>query len=212
MRRKSQNFPKNCGRPILKIAVVLSLPIAGALGGPIDFTPIPAERTLEGRVFPELHFHQNGRKITYDLPRDWSYGGGGARFTLVPPQVTQTQVEMQQSALETPEVLDEEAEKLLQEEVLASVPHDAQKVELAGVERNPIFINGANTFSVTVSYTFYGQEFLLNVLFSNLPDTQLRFRCVARKDDFPPLLRTFRGSLCTLAWVEDNAPPATASQ
>lgn len=55
---------------------------------------------------------------------------------------------------------------------------------------------------MTITYSLRGEEYTANVLFANLPDTQLRFRMVARTRDFEPLFRAFRGSLFTLQWAE----------
>ena len=97
-------------------------------------------------------------------------------------------------------MFDEATKKQLQQKVLASVPNEAQNAALVSEESNPLRINQKETYGVTVSYSFYGQDYLLNVLFANLADTQLRFRTVARKGDFEQVQRAFRGSLFTLHW------------
>ena len=61
-------------------------------------------------------------------------------------------------------------------------------------------INQHETYEVTVLYNFYGADYQLSVLFANLPDTQLRFRTVARKADFDTVHREFRAGLFTLSW------------
>ncbi len=84
--------------------------------------------------------------------------------------------------------------------MLASVPNEAQNAVLVGEENNSLRINQKETYAVTVSYSFYGQDYVLSVLFANLADTQLRFRTVARKGDFEQVQRTFRAGLFTLHW------------
>lgn len=197
-------------RPILALSCALLLPLP-SLRATIDFTPVTTQRVVEDMVFPELNFHEDGRKISYEPPRGWTYAGGGASFRLIPPQeVTQAQVEMRQSPLLAPQNFDEASCKLLQNQVFASVPSGAQNVTLVGVEQNPVAINRRETFGVTVSYTFSGQVYLLNVLFCNLPDTQVRFRCSALKPEFEAVFRSFRGSLCTLQWLETPVAPTGA--
>ena len=119
---------------------------------------------------------------------------------LNPPNVSQAQATMEQSPLAAPQILDEPTLKQLQQTALASVPGGAQKVALVSEERSPLRINQQETYEVTVSYQFFGQDYELSVLFANLADTQLRFRTVARKADFEKVHREFRASLFTLSW------------
>jgi hypothetical protein len=166
----------------------------------IDFTPTTGERTLEGIVFKQLIFHEDGRPITYELPRGWTYSGDVNRIRFSAPGFPQAQAEIQQAAAPKEQNFDEPAAKALQEEVLASVPKGSQNVVMIGEEKSPIAINGRPTYGVTVAYNLFGQDFALSVLFANLPNTQLRFRVIARKQDFPKVHTLFRGSLVSLQW------------
>jgi hypothetical protein len=167
----------------------------------IDFTPGHGERVLEGIKFPELYFHENGRKISYEQPRGWSYTGDAARIRFIPPYVPQAFGEMAQAPLPAPQNFDEPTMKALQERALQAVPADSQNVTLVGVEKNPLMINQHETFEVTVAYQLYGEQYHRSVLFMNLSDTQLTFALVARKPDFDKLHAAFRGSLCSLQWL-----------
>jgi hypothetical protein len=181
------------------IAAVLGAIIASAKAT-IDFTPIPGERVLEGIKFPELYFHENGRKISYEQPRDWSYSGDSNRIRFMPPGIAQAFAEMAQTPLKGPQNFDEPTMKLLQERVVQSVPPDSHDVTVVGVEKNPLMVNGHETFEVTVAYELYAEQYRRSVLFMNLSDTQLTFSFVSRKADFDKLHQTFRGSLCSLQW------------
>jgi hypothetical protein len=169
-------------------------------GAAIDFTPTTSERTLEGIVFKQLVFHEDGRPITYEHPRGWTYSGDASRIRFTAPGFPQAQAEINQVPAPKDPNFDESAVKALREEVLASVPKGSQNVVVIGDERSPITINGRPTYGVTVAYNLFGQDFGLSVLFANLPNTQLRFRVIARKQDFPKVHTLFRGSLVSLQW------------
>jgi hypothetical protein len=166
----------------------------------IDFTPSTGERVLEGIVFPQLIFHENGRQITYEQPRGWTYSGGGARIRFTPPEFRQAIAEITQSPLTEPASFDEATIKLLQTQVLASIPPGSQNAVIISEERSPITISGQPTYAVTIGYNLAGQDYRLGVLFVNLKDTRLQFRVIARKEDFDKVNRPFRGSLISLQW------------
>lgn len=166
----------------------------------VDFTPTGGERVLEGIVFKQILFHQDGHPIAYEQPRGWTFTGDAVAMRLAPPNVSQAQATMEQTHLSAPQPLDDATTAQLRQQVLASVPEGAQNVVLVAEEKNPLRINQRDTYAVTVSYNFYGQDYELSVLFANLADTQLRFRTVARKTDFEKVHRAFRASLFTLSW------------
>ena len=186
-----------------KIGVsVLLLLAASASSGwcGIDFTPGIGERVLEGIKFNELYFHENGRQISYEQPRGWSYTGDSSHIRFIPPNVPQAFGEMAQAPLSAPQNFDEPTMKLLQERVLQSAPPDSHDVTVLAAEKNPLMINAHETFEVTVAYQLYGEQYRRSMLFMNLPDTQLAFSFVSRKADFDKLHQAFRGSLCSLQW------------
>ena len=167
----------------------------------IDFTAGTGERVLEGIRFPELYFHENGRKISYEQPRGWTYTSDAARIKFVPPNARQAFGEFAQAPLPKPQNFDDETIKSLQAAALAGVPPDGQDVTVVSAERNPLMINQHETFEVIVTYQLYGERYEQSVLFMNLSDTQLTFRFFARKSEFDKLHRAFRGSLCSLQWL-----------
>ena len=150
----------------------------------MDFTPVSGERTLEGIVFKQLLFHQDGRTISYEQPRGWTVTGDAQSLKLTPAGVSQAQASMEQAPLSEPQVLDAATTAKLASQVLASVPNESKDVTLMAEEKSPLRINQQETYAVTVSYTFYSQDYALSVLFANLPDTQLRFRVVRAESRF----------------------------
>jgi len=188
---------------MIKLGIYLALlltAIAASAWCGIDFTPGIGERVLEGIKFTELYFHENGRQISYEQPRGWTYTGDSSRIRFIPPNVPQAFGEMAQAPLPTPQNFDEPTIKLLQERVLQSVPADSRDVIVVGAEKNPLMINQHETFEVTVAYQLYGEHYRRSMLFMNLSDTQLMFSFVSRKTDFDKLHQAFRGSLCSLEW------------
>ncbi len=168
--------------------------------GPIDFTPMNGQRVLEKVAIPQLIFHQDGHIITYERPRNWTFAGSAAQLKLTPPDISQAQASIEQIALPGPQSFDEAAVATLRQVVLGSVPGDAQDAKVVAEEQNPVPINRQPSYSITVNYTYYGQDYAVSMLFVNLGDTQLRAHLVARKTDFEALQRAFRGSLFSLHW------------
>jgi hypothetical protein len=178
----------------------LSLALLTSARAGIDFTPTSGERNVEGIVFKQILFHQDGHTIAYEQPRGWTYTGGASGIKMAPPNVSQAQATIEQSPLSAPHSFDEATVKQLQQQVLASIPSGAQNVTVVSEEKNPLRINQQETYAVTVAYNFYSEDYHLSVIFANLADTQLRFRTVARKADFEKTQREFRASLFSLRW------------
>jgi hypothetical protein len=181
-------------------AAALSLALLASARAGVDFTPASEARTLEGIVFKQILFHQDGHPIAYEQPRGWTFAGDPSAMKLTPPNVSQAQATMEQSPLSGPQSFDEAAAKELHQQVLRSVPEGARDVVLVTAEKNPLRINQQETYEVTLLYNFYSEDYELSVLFANLPDTRLRFRTGARIADFEKVRREFHASLFTLSW------------
>ena len=182
--------------PLLLAALTLSTAAAA-----IDFAPVIGEHEQEGVVFKQLIFREKGRKITYEHPRGWAYSGDSKGLRLTPPGVANAQADIEQSVLRAPQPIDE---AVLRDQALKTIPAGSLGATIVEEEQNPLQINRYDTYGVTINYVFHGQEFNANVLFANVDDTQLRFRFVARKQDFDKLFRAFRGSLFLLQWAEPH--------
>lgn len=179
---------------------LLLLLVAVSAKASIDFTPTLGERILDGIKFQQLIFHQDSHKITYEQPRGWKFAGDSQRIRFTPTDVTQAQAEIEQLPLQTPQNFDEATIKRLQEEARAAIPSNCLNVSIVSAEKNPLIVNRLETFEVVVSYQLSGVEFERSVLFLNLPDTQLRFRVTARKQDFEKIHKAFRGSIYSWQW------------
>jgi hypothetical protein len=171
----------------------------------IEFSAVEQERSLEGIKFKLLFFKDNGKTIWYQPPRGWTVSGGGGGLKLTPPSLPQAQGEIAQSPLPAPQAFDAEVMKALQQKTLANLPAGSEKATVVSEEKSPVTINGHQTYAVTVSYHAFGQDFLMSVLYLNLPDTQLSFRAVARAVDFEKVQGAVRGSLVSWQWRPDAA-------
>ncbi len=180
------------------VVTLIALAVSAQAG--IDFSPTTSERKLSGFTFQQLNFSQDGRRITYEQPPGWSYSGGGPSIKFVPPKVTLAQSEIDQVPLKAPLTLDDDTKKLLQQRALSSVPPDSQDVALVSEMADPVVVNGNHTYEVTVAYRAFGQDFMMGIVYLNLPDTQVRFRTLARKEDFEKLHTAFRGSIFSWQW------------
>jgi hypothetical protein len=176
--------------------------VASAQAEEINFTPVRSVREFEGIKFPQLEFAQGKQKITYEQPRGWTYAGNASRIKFTPPSVSQAFGEIGQTPLPAPQNFDEPTLKALQEQAVASLPSESGDVSIVATKKNPIMINQHETFEVVVAYQLYGERYQKSVLYTNVADTQLTFRFVARKVDFDKLHRAFRDSLCSLQWFE----------
>ena len=166
----------------------------------IDFTPVLTERTRAGIKFPQLNFKENGRVIMYEQPRGWAYTGSSAQIKFTPPDLTQAQAEIDQTPLPAPQNFDEPTVKALREKALASLPEGSQNVAIVSEQADPVLVNNNHSYEFIISYQAFGQEFMTGIVYVNLPDTQLRFRSVARKADFEKVHPAFRGSIFSWQW------------
>jgi hypothetical protein len=188
--------------PFLALCFVCSVTKAG-----ITFNSGTDERTLEGIKFQQLVFRDNGRKVTYEQPRGWTYVAEAGRVRLTPPGITQAQGEIDQLPLAAPIIFDDASTTKLQQQALAALPPGNQDAKVELEEKSPFKKNDCDTYAVTLSYRLYGQEFSTSFLFLNLPDAVVRFRATAKKPDFENVQRALRASILSWQW---RTPPAAA--
>lgn len=186
-----QFFPSR----ICSVIVLLSVFPTPNTRAEIDLTPIPGERVVEGFTYKHLIFFEQGRRITYSPPKGWTYTGTSQAIRFLPPGLAQAQAEIQQSPISGPQGPRGSAGNPLKSQALASLPKDSYSVTIVAETQNPLQIDGHGTYEITVAYELFNQAYQMSVLFANLPDTHLRFRLIARKQDFDSLSQLFRTSL-----------------
>jgi hypothetical protein len=177
---------------------ILTLLLAISARADLQFMPKLSEYELEGVKFKQLAFSDgNGKDVTYQQPTDWSYSGSAAKLTLHPPNKSQAEGTITKIPLSQPGGFDDQSIKQLTTEALASVPKGSTNITLVSQEKNPVFIGRKETFLVTFSYTFYGENYERSIMFLNRGSEQVRFQFVSRAADFKDLQRAFLASQFT---------------
>jgi hypothetical protein len=172
--------------------------------------PALTQYTSEGIVFKQLVFEDGQRRITYELPSQWSYRSTEDSVKLVPPGNSNADIVIQMRPLPAPQPLDDKGVGRAREHFLQSLPPAIQALEVVGEELNTVPFRAGSNLELTASYQLLGQTFTRRGLYINLPDTQLIFRLAARKNEFEPLWQTFQRSILSWQWVE--ASPTTVAQ
>ncbi len=174
--------------------MVLALAITSARAE-LQLAPSVSEYELDGVKFKQLSFHDAGKNVTYQPPKGWDYSGSANQLTLRPSGKAQAVATISKIGLNEPGSFDEETLKKLVAEAMSSPPKDSSGVKVISQAKNPLLIDGKETFEVVLSYNLLGQTFDRSVLFMNRGQDQLRFQLVAREADFKDLQKTFQSSL-----------------
>ena len=177
--------------------------------GGIDLTPSPSEYTAEGVTFRQLSFKDGKRRVVYELPRQWSYQGGGTILHLSPPNSTRADASIQVADVAKSQPFDENLFAALKEQSLRAAPPGAQNVTVVSEELNPIRLERGDVYAVTISYQALGETFLRSALYVNLPDAEITFRLTAPKADFERFERSFRSSILSWHWQEPASEPGS---
>lgn len=173
--------------------------LAGSAGAQIDLTPKDTFYEVEGIQVPNVSFRNGARNVTYSPPSDWTLSGGGQKLSLIPKDKIQAEASI--SVLTTREPAPpatEENLKLYTEVVAKLLPREASKIEVLEAGICPLQISGRPMVEVTMGYTFFGQQYRMNLLFMPREKDELRFQFVARAADYPALLKAFRASLFSM--------------
>jgi hypothetical protein len=161
----------------------------------LQFVPRTAEYELDGIKFKQLAFSGGGEKdVTYSPPTGWDYSGTAAQLTLHPPNNAQAAAAIFKVPLSEPGSFDDAATKKLIGEALSSVPSGSTNAQLVSQEKNPVMIEGKETFLITITYRLYGENYSRSVLFLNRRKEQVRFQLTCPQADFNELQRAFLGS------------------
>jgi hypothetical protein len=179
-------------RPLI-LALAGSLLIAPARAE-LDLTPKPSEYELDGVKFKQLAFSDGSKIVTYAPPRGWDYSGSATQLTLRPPGKTEAEAKITKVALSQPASFDEETVNKLVQKAIASVPPGSTNIQLVSREKNPLKIEGKETFLVTLSYSFYGNAYNRSILLLNRGTEQIQFQLDCRQVDFRELQTAFLGS------------------
>lgn len=172
---------------------------AASASAQLDLTPKESFYEVEGIRVPNVTFHDGSKKIAYTPPANWALSGGGNRLTLTPQDKAQAGATIENAVAPVPLPEASEASvKTYSEMALKLAPEGASKVEIVEALVCPMRISGKAMIEVTLSYSFYGQPFRMNILIMPRGREQLRFQFSARAADYNALVKDFRGSLFSM--------------
>jgi hypothetical protein len=190
------------------ILLMLWFAVVGTYGA-INPAPTVTTSTCEGITFSELVFKDGDRKVSYQLPMQWTYRLRDGGIQLTPPEKPFADAMIRIVPLPKAHSLDEKAVEAFKDRFLNSLPSGSQLVKVLLEEQNPVLIENSPSYEITATYHIMGETFMRSGLVTNLSDTQLSFNFTARKADFDALHRAFRASLISWQWVEK--PSATVA-
>jgi hypothetical protein len=180
----------------------LSLVLLGSLSvgfarADLTLNPTISEYESDGVKTKILAFPDGTKTVTYQSPRGWDYSGSATQLTLRPPNKSQVEASILRIPLSPPGRFDDESLKKLVSEAIALAPKGSENVSVVSQEKNPVMIEGKETFLITLSYTLYGQKYGRSILFLNREKEQIRSELTCHEADFKELQRLFLASQYT---------------
>jgi hypothetical protein len=201
-----------------KIALIPALlGLAATAGAAIDFTPTVNQYQSEGAQYSSVNFKDEKRSVSIILPRQWACHGDSSRLQVVPPKQTLAEGVLQSVPTKGLLRFDETTLKILEQQVVSTLPAGSQGVKMVSQQENNIILGHNLSHEFLVSYQTMGQSFSRSVIFVNCPDQQLVFRFTAPTAAFQDLNKAFRQSLCSWQWIDKpstlvaSQAPATAA-
>lgn len=172
-------------------AVLLS---ATAARAELHFTFQTSEYEVEGVKGRQLVFADAGKQITYAPPRGWQYFGDPERLRLLPPSGQPGEALVSRIRLEVPQTFDDLTTKRLTDEAIAGLPGGSQRASVVSQQKNPLQIEGKETFLVIVHFDLYGTPQSRSVMFLNRGAEQIRFQLTCPQENFAKLQKQFLSS------------------
>ncbi len=172
--------------------LLLGAAVAFAVSAQADLKLVPTleESIGDGSKFKQLSFFDGDKKVIYQPPAGWNYSGSETQLTLSPPK-TQSRALVVRTSLASPGLFDDKSLEELVRAAVALVPEGSESTTVISQERNPLMIDGKETFLIKLSYTFYGQKYVRSILFLNRGNEQIRFQLTCREADFSELQAAF---------------------
>jgi hypothetical protein len=166
----------------------------------LSLTPTISQYESDGVKTKVLAFPDGAdgaKTVTYQAPRGWDYSGSAAQLTLRPPNKSQVEATITRIPLSEPGRFDDASLRKLVSEAIALVPKGSENVSVVSQEKNPLLIEGKETFLITLGYTLFGQKFGRSILFLNREKEQIRSQLTCQEGDFKELHRVFLASQYT---------------
>jgi hypothetical protein len=163
----------------------------------LDFTPYKESYEVEGIRFESVAFRENGKRILYSPPKQWSLSGGLGKLTLFPPGAALASATIQ--SILPSQLLPVERSNIqtLGELARHLVPKDAVKVEIGPPKSGSMGIGGREVSELELTYSLFLQPLQVAVFILPRGEEFVVFQLVARPSDYPTLAKEFRDSLHT---------------
>lgn len=180
----------------LALAAALFLAPPPAL--PLDLTPRPGFRELEGIQIPLVELADGAGKVTFQPPADWKCEGGPRLLKFTPPDPAERRVELRLDAATEPD-LDLWCRVLL--------PRLATQVALAGQAASPFTLRGLPSSEYTYTYAFQSRRYTTSIACVELsPGQRLALVVTASPENFKATHEAAVRTLFTFDWKEATAP------
>ena len=180
----------------LALAAALFLVPPPAL--PLDLTPHPGFRELEGIQIPIVELADGASKVTFQPPTGWKCEGGPRLLKLTPPDPAERRVELRLDAATEPD-LDLWCRELL--------PRLATQVALAGQAASPFTLHGQPSSEYTYTYAFQSRLYTTSIAcVERSPGQRLALVVTASPENFKATHEAAVRALFSFDWKEATAP------
>ncbi len=168
--------------------LALAFTLAGlvARAGALDFILHAKNVQEDGFTKEQLYVRNDERSdVLLGLPMEWARTDGPASLTLVPPDVRNSLVRVEKSALAPNTEFREAGLDTYRRRAQADIPQGATNVQCREEHENPLPIFGWKDHEFVFSYDFFGQAYKRSVVFVNLnAREQIVLTCVAPAEKF----------------------------
>ena len=171
----------------------------------INLTPTYSVRQLEGCKFQQLEFRDQGKRISYELPKGWScMAPDKFTLTLNPAGKDMVSAKIKFMPIPGPLVLDEVQLNHFKQTANQLLPPDSVISGEPIITPDPVLLNGHHTCEIDIAFALHSHRLRMSVLFVDLGDSQLRFTLIARPTDFDELHKAFRDSWYSWQWLDEK--------
>jgi hypothetical protein len=177
--------------------LILLLLLTGSGRAELHFSFQIHETDLDGVKLRQLVFSDGGKTVSYGPPRGWQFFGEEDRLRLLPPAGQPGEAVVNRTKLVQPQTFDQATMKRLTDSVTAGLPGGATHVTVVSQEKNPILIEGKETYLVVINFELYGTPQARSVMFLNRESEQIQFQLTCPKSKFAELQKQFFGSQFT---------------
>ena len=176
-------------------AVFATLLFSATTGASVDFTPYKDSYEVEGIRFESVAFRDQGKRILYSPPKQWTLSGADAKLTLFPPGAALASASIQSVSPPKLPSAESSGSEALGELARQLVPKDAIKVEIGTPKTGSLGIGGREVSELELTYSLFLQPLQATVFFLPRGNELVVFQLVAKPSDFPRLAKEFRDSL-----------------